>query len=171
MRKRTQFPGKPFTFVRALTGEKDTGILPSKYGESNDFAMWNSDAGRPTRGSWISRRLNLKSKKEKRQGVGPNGLLDRMKALIRDSKQNARRSGHVPVKASAENLMDAWNLQEGLCAACRLPLNLFQACYDHNHETGKGRGFIHYACNNVEGILKNMPRENRGIFLEWLASC
>jgi hypothetical protein len=48
--------------------------------------------------------------------------------------------------------------QQGLCALCKKSLPpVIQSCYEHSHETGKGRGLVHKQCNNFIGIAERMP--------------
>jgi hypothetical protein len=168
MNKPAQIPGKPYTFTRKKTGEKDSGILPAYLGESNDFAMWHkSPKGRG--GSWLSRKFVLKRAQERGQGIGPSGLLGRMKILIKNSNVNAKReNGYIPLKTTPEMLVAEWECQKGRCIACDLPLELLEAHYDHDHDSGEGRGFIHPSCNMIEGILGSLPKNNRERLLNWV---
>src|SRR5258706_2143538 len=47
-------PGAVYTFTHKKTGEKDTGVLPTSYGLSNDFAFWYSSSEYLVGGSWRS---------------------------------------------------------------------------------------------------------------------
>jgi hypothetical protein len=91
-----------------------------------------------------------------------------MRVLIKNSKTNAARDKSEPAHVTPQRLVAEWESQKGLCAACRLPLSLLDAQYDHDHETGEGRGFLHVSCNMIEGLLGKIPPTNRGYLLNWM---
>ena len=51
--------------------------------------------------------------------------------------------------------------QNNLCALCGTPFDFSahgtKPCYDHNHETGQWREFIHSNCNTAIGLLNDDP--------------
>jgi hypothetical protein len=155
---RKQFPDRKWTFVDKKTGERDSGILPANFGESNRFARWQ-------RSSWISRKFANRASSKWNAGKGPSGLLGRMKFILIKSKYYAKKSGHKPAHITAEDMVKQWQTQKGKCAACCMKLNLMRACFDHNHKTGEPRGFIHRICNMAEGQLLLVP--NLKNFLTW----
>lgn len=100
--------------------------------------------------------------RQRRQGLGSEGLLGRLKYIITRSKCRANQSGYAPIKTSPEEMLRQWDDQQGKCKACDGPLNeliSLDTVYDHDHETGEGRGFVHSRCNLVEGCMKMMSGE------------
>lgn len=174
MGKRTQVPGKEYTFIHKVTGEKDTGILPLTYGESNEFARWQPGSNYEKGGHWTSHVFNRKSTHEVRRGQGRQGLISRMRLIVGQQKNTAERRGYMPPRTTPEQMVIEWTTQNGRCAACFGPISLFGtrldgngACYDHNHETGEPRGFVHRHCNWAEGALVKMSDVERTNFLKW----
>lgn len=72
-------------------------------------------------------------------------------------------------------MLEIWDSQNGICAACKGSVKLFgtyqnrgnNAHFDHNHETGEARGFIHSRCNLMEGQLSKMTQEEFSNFIAW----
>lgn len=147
-KRKKQIPGQQYTFVNQKTKETDSGILPNELGVSNDFVYWNSHDA-----VWKSRKFCLAQMAAQHKGLGRFGLLSRMRHIISGSKQNAKRFGYKPICDAPEVLVVHWDEQHGFCKACGSPLELLNADYDHDHETGLGRGFIHHQCNVAEGSI------------------
>lgn len=103
-----------------------------------------------------------------RRGEGPKGLISRMLHLRKASRHDAKLRGGEPIKDSAEDMLRQWYLQHGKCAACNGPLELLEAAYDHCHETGKGRGFTHRVCNQIEGFMRGMSPGEIKAFVKWV---
>jgi hypothetical protein len=165
---RKQQPGESWTFVYRATGEYETGTLPSNFGESNEFARWKKD-------HWISRKFNRLSLNRSLKADGPRGLLGRMSILSSAYKSQAKNRNQLAPTATPEQMVEMWLAQDGKCAACKEPLVLINAessgksaCFDHNHETGEPRGFIHQGCNKVEGIVLPMADEAFENLITWL---
>jgi hypothetical protein len=155
----SQRPGKFYTFVRKKTKEKDSGILPNKYGVSNEFAEWVKNPKCKNGGHWQSHLFHSRRRKELGENMERGGLLSRMRRIINDSKHLARRRNHKPITTTPEEMIRQWFNQEFKCVMCGQPLTLLAAHYDHDHENGVGRGFAHGMCNILEGKLKSVPDE------------
>lgn len=54
-----------------------------------------------------------------------------------------------------------FDLQQGLCGVCKLPLDL-KYNVDHDHVTGKVRGLLHKNCNIGLGIFKESVEALQG---------
>lgn len=50
-----------------------------------------------------------------------------------------------------------WEFQERKCACCRRPIDIKARAtvFDHDHETGVGRGWLCFLCNKGIGLLKD----------------
>src|SRR5579859_4463316 len=127
MNRPRQIPGHLYTFVKRATGEKDTGFLPRRLGENNSFAYWHKYTKGNRSGCWLSRKFVLRKNSDQAKGIGPSGLLGRMKRLIKSARANAKRGGYEPLVTTPQRLLDEWNNQKGLCSACLLPLELLKA--------------------------------------------
>jgi hypothetical protein len=74
---------------------------------------------------------------------------------IASSKYQAKENGYVPCTATAEELASAFT---GKCHFCGMPEELYQdhfgslLCIDHDHVTGKFRGWLCNPCN-VKDVL------------------
>jgi hypothetical protein len=139
-----QIPGQFYTFVRKKTEEKLTCLLPEQPGVGNAEVYWIGTC-------WAPRSFQRKTGIEYRQGRGSKGLLGRMQYLLTAQKRVARIRKHEPPKVNPPEMLLQWNSQCSSCVICGGPLELLKACYDHNHETGEGRGFTHTHCNLIEG--------------------
>jgi hypothetical protein len=178
MGRETQYPGAQYTFVDRQTKQADTGILPNVRGESNDFAAWEHNGRGKYKGNWRSKKLHRAKQNRRRAGSGPLGLLSRMRALLAVQKRYSKAVGYAPPNVTAEQMLEQWELQNGKCAACKGPLkpllgadnrlHPLSAAYDHSHETGEGRGFIHRGCNQIEGLFVNMSDEEVSNYVSWI---
>jgi hypothetical protein len=162
-----QVPGKEHTFV-AVNGKTETGTLPALRGQSNSFAFWVKDEACINGGYWRSQLYLTQRRKD--WSTGKNGLLGRMRNLMNSQKQQAQRNGHKPPLVTAEQMSSMWVSQNGLCAACGGQLSLLGAAFDHNHETGEPRGFLHQYCNIAEGCTTRMTEEEFRKFVEFIGS-
>jgi hypothetical protein len=142
-----QIPGESWTFP---CGHK--AVLPKKRAESNEFAYWNTK-------TWICNPCSKARKTKGLRGEGRGGLLTRMAQLHRATEYLSKKSGYAPPNVSPERMTEMWPLQKDLCAACGEPIELLKSDFDHNHDTGEPRGFIHHSCNVVEGNTKRMPKQ------------
>jgi hypothetical protein len=171
-----QISGKPWTFRNKGTGEAETVILPS-VGESNATLIWHPVLTHSRGGYWIHRRFHYDNEKWVRSGQSPTGLLGTMTNIFYKQKNEAKKKGYKPPDTTPEKMLETWVAQDGKCIACLSPLNLFSlslnaatnACYDHNHETGEPRGFIHNRCNIVEGRLLKMSDEEFENYITWVS--
>jgi Recombination endonuclease VII len=159
MRTIIQIPGEPWTFVNKKTGQRVSGILPSKRGESNSFAEWLSNPRYSKGGRWGSRLFHNQAAVRYGNGTGPSGLLGSMRRRFITLKSVSNANDYRPPDTTPEKMVDIWNNQKGLCAACKGSLDLLKSYFDHNHETGEARGFLHRHCNMAEGSLTRMVNE------------
>lgn len=163
-----QDPGQPWTYVSKQTGETDSGILPSKLGESSNFAIWKPNNGR-NGGNWTSRKFSERCKRKIYRGEGRSGLLGRMRYQFGWNVDSSRRLGYKPPDTTPEQMLSEWLEQNGKCAACGGVLkDIFSSRYDHNHETGETRGYIHHHCNSAEGHIALMSSIEFESFVEFI---
>jgi hypothetical protein len=171
-----QEAGKLWTFVRKKTGDTDTGILP-QIGESNAFAFWVNFPKEERGGHWFSRKAKRARNKEIVLGEGPSALLGKMKLMLNQQRSPSGLRGRKPPTTTPEDMLAMWLAQNGNCAACGSPLSLIQetyngprtSCFDHNHETGEPRGFIHNHCNKAEGYLSKMTKQEFKNYIAWVS--
>jgi hypothetical protein len=164
-----QLPETMHTFIRK-DGTQDTGVLP-RVGESNDFAVWNSDSRGSLGGWWKSRLFSQearrKSDKEARKGKGRTGIFGRFCRIKAQSKYDCKNRGTgIGISNTVEEMLGIWNSQNGFCK-CGSVLNILEAHADHNHETGKLRAFLHPTCNVIEGLLSNKTKTEIENLLAW----
>jgi hypothetical protein len=139
-----------------------TGVLPDEVGKSNDFAYWKVKKSIARQGFWACRKCRNSGEQKLRQGLGQNGLLGKIKNLLRSGKVNARQKHYAEPRITPDEALALWKRQEGICAACGCPIELLskQTCtLDHNHLTGEVRGFLCRSCNLAEGLLKDYSDE------------
>lgn len=68
-------------------------------------------------------------------------------------RRNAKTRGHTPCEATIDEVIEAY---AGACEVCgREDLTL---CIDHDHETGKFRGWLCELCNKALGSAKDSPK-------------
>lgn len=168
-----QLPGQSFTFTFKKTGETDAGILPVEYGQSNEFAIWVKDRKqiKTVGGHWLSRKFHYLVTAAWYTGTGPSGLLGRMKRLFSVAYRHCIERGQSPPHTFPEEMVKQWELQKGVCVACGesgLTLAKYGSAFDHNHDTGECRGFVHYYCNHAEGNLKDLSDEAFLHFVKWM---
>jgi hypothetical protein len=179
--KNYQAPGGTFIFTDRQTGETDTGILPFNYGETNDFARWHPHPKQKNGGSWQSRKLGNARVLREFRGESNGGLRTRMMILLRRLNSTARLVNEPLLLTTPDQMVSEWLSQNGKCAACKGPLSLRGtrkgcpqkergACYDHNHETGEPRGFIHSQCNMAEGHILQMSDEEFKNYITWVST-
>jgi Recombination endonuclease VII len=167
MPKYKQIPGEFYTFRSCKTGEKVTVKLPLA-GVSNSEVQWRDRSTYQRSGTWVLRKFSNESMARSQRGEGPSGLISRMRAIIGTAKNDAKKLNYQPIQESPQKLVEQWNKQNGLCAACGEAFGNEKSCYDHDHETGKGRGFIHQTCNTVEGRLKAFSNKRFLKLMYWL---
>jgi hypothetical protein len=160
-----QEPNAPFRF---LCGHEC--ILPN-VGISTSKVIWaKRTKNKNIRGGhWICKPCQTKAHHRCNRGLGPSGLLGRMRCLIRQSKYDAALRHHLPVDISPEDAVQSWIEQNNKCKACtRVFCN--NAALDHDHKTGRFRGFIHSYCNRAEGLLKHLNDQELENFILYLKS-
>ena len=143
-----QKPGKRYMFVCG-----HGGLLPA-LGSSNRVGYWQNQSGLCRGGCWqcgVCRRIQQRSYW---RGDSPTGLLGRMRMLLKTQRTAAKRRGNSPLQFSADDMVRQWLSQHNLCAACGEGLDIMSAHFDHNHKTGKPRGFVHSYCNLTIGNAK-----------------
>jgi Recombination endonuclease VII len=161
-----QIPGSIYTFKHKIYGE-DTGILPSIYGEDNDFAYWRKEKTK-SKGNWRSRKHHKLMHQARARGEGSEGLLGRMRVLHTASQHRDPRKGYKPFKNTPEEMLKEWELQQGKCSACGGPFGKHRAHYGHDHGTGESHGFMHASCNHAEGFVSSMSAEEFDNFVGWI---
>lgn len=86
------------------------------------------------------------------------GTLDsKMRSAITNISRRAEQGGYAPVAASKQELIAAYNLQEGRCLICGSTEHEAgrKLCVDHCHKTGAFRGFLCTRCNRVLGLFQD----------------
>jgi hypothetical protein len=107
----------------------------------------------------------------RRTGQGRYGLLGRFRVLLPRLRYWSRSHGQAEPITTPEKMLEIWNSQSGQCAACGGKMELQGvngSCFDHDHETGKSRGFIHRDCNSIEGLFSKMSDEEVLSYLTWM---
>lgn len=165
--RRKQIPGQLYTFIKKVTKEQDTGILPSCFGDSNDFACWVR-SGSVSGGSWRSRKFADRLTKLYNLGKGPLGLRGRASYLLLQGRSNAKKREFVPVNLSAEELTEILENFLGKCGICAEEFSVFKVVIEHDHLTGKFRGLVCQPCNAMLGMSKDNPKILRlgAVYLE-----
>jgi hypothetical protein len=163
-----QKPGIAWSFYDKVLDLEHEVVLPPVYGESNDEVFWKSyPKSNKNGGFWKSRKIHLLRFKDRYTGKSKEGLLGRFRVLFTASKSRDPRQGYAAFKSTPEQMLIEWENQQGLCAACKLPLKILKAHYDHDHTTGEGRGFVHAQCNLAEGAISKMSNEAFENFVSW----
>jgi len=165
-----QIPGQAYTFKVKKSGKEYTGILPAAFGESNDFATWSKDLDTARGGWWRSKE---KARDTNRGRYASGGLLLRMKVALCARRRSAVLGCYKPPDTTPERMVQEWTSQRGKCAACGGGINLQvrgRSCahYDHNHETGEPRGFIHRHCNFSEGFFTCLSDDEFKTYIRWI---
>ncbi len=76
--------------------------------------------------------------------------------VIKSSRRQAKLKGHVACTATEEELHNSYTGKCALCEKLEDKLNhSLQA--DHDHKTGKFRGWLCRPCNSAIGLLKDSP--------------
>lgn len=163
MVKFTQMAGKKFTFKCG-----HSCILPPKFGQSNVFAWWKKAKKYTRGGTWLCYQC-IKIQIDKRR-KGENGIIGRLKYLLRSAKQNSKNK-YYPPSITAEKLAKVWEKQNGKCVYCDTKIDLMakrNSFIDHNHKTGKVRGFACSYCNLAEGHLAKISPKRLKKFIKKL---
>ncbi len=86
----------------------------------------------------------------------------RYEIALTSAKTAARRRGHSPCSASPRELKAAFT---GRCAICGVleTDSGRKLCMDHNHETGKFRGWLCRQCNLASGYANDCPNRLRAL--------
>lgn len=81
----------------------------------------------------------------------------RFNDLLSQSKSDAKRRGHEQCNATVAELFDAFNECGGCCQCCGKHESELskRLVIDHNHTTGKFRGFLCDNCNRGIGFLED----------------
>ena len=77
---------------------------------------------------------------------------NRFKVALQQSRSAAKKRGHLPCNATAEEIEATFT---GACDVCGVPeVELFKRLQmDHSHETGRFRGWLCGKCNKALGLL------------------
>src|ERR1700693_3578242 len=101
-----QLPETMHTFIRK-DGTQDTGVLP-RVGESNDFAVWNSDSRGSLGGWWKSRLFSQEARRKS----------------DKEAKYDCKNRGTgIGISNTVEEMLGIWNSQNGFCK-CGSVLNI-----------------------------------------------
>ncbi len=78
------------------------------------------------------------------------------KFILKQSRGDAKLGGFMPCNATHEELRDSYT---GVCKICGISdkVNSRRLSMDHDHETGKFRGWLCMGCNGGIGFLKDSP--------------
>jgi len=111
------------------------------------------------------RAWNHRHKKQKRAIARKSYVKkDRFLCALRQSDAMARRNSHVPCSATVEEIRAAFT---GRCqnAGCQIPESEChkRLALEHDHETGKFRGWLCHQCNISLGLLKDDVQRVRGL--------
>lgn len=135
-----------------------TAVLPGRIGLSNSEAIWKASQVASVGGYWICRRCTTAGQEQYRHGTGPAGKITKIRKILRQARVNAELRGYVAIVLSALQVLAIWEKQKGRCAACRDSIAFAgraAAQLDHDHVTGRVRGFLCRTCNIAEGFLKD----------------
>jgi Recombination endonuclease VII len=111
--------------------------------------------------------------KKNRRAEGSTGVLGRFRILLPRLRYSAKLQGYKPPCVTPEDMLRIWERQKGFCVACGGPMQLLGfngSCFDHDHETGEPRGFVHKNCNTLEGLFSGLLDEQVQRFLVWMRS-
>jgi Recombination endonuclease VII len=121
------------------------------------------------------KKQKLESEKKRvrarRRGEGPAGLIGRFRILLPRLRFWSKSHGYMPPQTTPDEMLRIWKEQKGFCAACGGEMNLLGSnagCFDHDHETGEPRGFIHKRCNDIEGLVSRLSDEQVHSYLSWI---
>ncbi len=90
------------------------------------------------------------------------GTLAWIKKMMTAGRLRATKEGHAPPQSSPAYVWELWNCSDGKCGICkRKPSNLARLVLDHDHKTGKVRGFICSQCNVALGMVGDSPERLR----------
>lgn len=89
---------------------------------------------------------------------------------LKSSISNAEKKDHTPCTATVEEITEAFT---GFCQNPRCGVPEMECkrrlCLDHDHETGKFRGWLCGECNKAAGLLRNSADTTFGL-AEYLES-
>jgi hypothetical protein len=76
-------------------------------------------------------------------------------AKLNGINNHARKNGYAKVAATVEDIIAMWTVFGGACAVCRTPPRDKRSLHlDHDHSTGKVRGFLCNHCNVSIGMAR-----------------
>lgn len=152
-----------------VTMDLDEELKPTIVGDAGKLAHYQRAfsehpqiqavlADPPYGGYWICRRCTTAGQEQYRHGTGPAGKITKIRKILRQARVNAELRGYAAIVLSALQVLAIWVKQKGRCAACRDPIAFAgraAAQLDHDHVTGRVRGFLCRTCNIAEGFLKS----------------
>lgn len=162
-----QIPGQLYKFRCG-----HSSVLPD-LGVTNELVKWmvNSKSKKNRRGgNWCCRICLRKWVKQRRDGTGTKGMINRIKNIVWRANSHARSRSYAGISATPEDLLSLWNSQNNSCAACGRSLSFAtgKGCnLDHDHDTGLVRGFVCRKCNLAEGLLKDYSDEQFSNFVKY----
>lgn len=166
---RKQIPGQLWVFTNKKTGEAVSGILPDNFGESNDFVIWKPYSGKRCKsGSWMCKKFSEDCTRRHFEGRTKGGLQTRFRILLRIGIRNSIAKNITPPNTTGALMAEMWDSQKGLCVACRGELDILNSNFDHDHQTGEPRVFVHRHCNSAEGYLNKMSDEQFDSFVDFI---
>ncbi len=91
--------------------------------------------------------------------------LNRFSIPLYKSKHHSNKYGYVMCLATKQELKDSFT---GQCFVCNVPEGKTKLHMDHDHKTGKFRGWLCKSCNHALGILQDSSEriENLLIYLK-----
>ncbi len=97
------------------------------------------------RAAYVEHSSMLARRARERDPIGMN---------LRQSKVTAKIKGHEPCNATREEVLESYN---GLCAVCGISENELtrRLHIDHDHISGKFRGWLCTNCNCALGLMKD----------------
>lgn len=89
------------------------------------------------------------------------------RCAIEKSKVHATKLGYLPCCATVKQLVDAYQKQEGTCALCEKSERVdgIKLHMDHDHKTGKFRGWLCYSCNRGLALVDTVGLDKIDSFL------
>lgn len=108
-----------------------------------------------------AREYGRKNSKRVKENVKNWRGRNRFSVSLQQSRAAAKKRGHKPCSATAEELEALYTGDCHICGVPEMECRTF-LCLDHDHETGEVRGFLCGKCNKMLGL----SGDNKSILLE-----